>query len=681
MDLPNNYALLKADWKKNFRVNLELYGAREQEFLPFALPEDLLGLSALDVLEILRERYGSYLLTALSPDQTIHSPVRNQLNSDWLKSVNMVGVNIRTIGNFWNLIKYALTLPQIQSSIHILPIWEPGVVSSLYGISSWHINPEFFSYELQNSVPKLNTVEKQLKVVVNILHLMGKTVGMDVIPHTDRYSEIVLANPAYFEWLQRKEFDIINHSANLHRRVEQEILNWLNQYGSADAWIDYPRDTFSFFVQFPEEARTQVLFGHKGNLNARNNRRNDLISHLYYCGLEPVPATMGPPYRGLEVDKREEAKTVDSEGRIWRDYQIINPQKFSRAFGPLTRFKLYERLEDNQNWAVDFEEPRIPVWQYIKKKYGDIQATYNFDFMRGDMSHVQMRPNGVAGKIDDYYDLHRSIKHHIQQTTPHFGYFGETFLAPPDEMAYGVEEDHLELSVADTTLGDLQSIPVGTKEFLYQFSRYYEIGQTRSFTPNFTVMTADKDDPRFDSFYLHGNVARLFIAFFLDMPSYMGLGFESRDIHTQPAPNEQYTKLYVFQIDKGPKTTNGPYQWGQNGQLFYQLTRLKVYADSIREIINGESSQWLLPPDPKGARKVIAWTIKSNPTYIFIANLGTSTIQKIEIPINTKAEEKELWQLDFVELDASPNSLLEYNGFLKMKALKAGAIYVFKKEI
>ena len=56
----------------------------------------------------------------------------------------MVGVNIRTIGNFFNLIKYLLTLSDSQNSIHILPIREPGVVSSLYGKTSWNINSEFF---------------------------------------------------------------------------------------------------------------------------------------------------------------------------------------------------------------------------------------------------------------------------------------------------------------------------------------------------------------------------------------------------------------------------------------------------------------------------------------------------------------------------------------------------------
>jgi hypothetical protein len=36
----------------------------------------------------------------------------------------------------------------------------------------------------------------------------------------------------------------------------------------------------------------------------------------------------------------------------------------------------------------------------------------------------------------------------------------------------------------------------------------------------------------------------------------MSLGYEQRDPHPVPAPNENYTKLYVFQLDEGPKATH-----------------------------------------------------------------------------------------------------------------------------
>jgi hypothetical protein len=135
-------------------------------------------------------------------------------------------------------------------------------------------------------------------------------------------------------------------------------------------------------------------------------------------------------------------------------------------------------------------------------------------------------------------------------------------------------------------------------------------------------MTADKDDPRFDAFYLGGSEVRLFIALFLTaMPSYMALGFETRDAHHTPAPNEYYTKLYVFHMTEGPKATHGPYVWGKNGHLFSAITRLRRYADAIWPAIVDRPVRWLLPPDATAQSKVLAWTQADTPTYVFLANI------------------------------------------------------------
>ena len=624
MNFPETYEDFRQSWTNNHQTAISLYIAKNQTFIPNLLPEQAVQMPAVQLAYILEKRFGQQdFYNALNPENTIASPVQNHENANWLKTANMVGINVRTIDSFWNVIKYSLTLPKSQSSIHLLPIWECGVVASLYGIASWNINPAFFDIELAAAFPHLNTVEKQLKVVSNLLHLMGKTVGMDVIPHTDRYSEIALANPQFFEWLQRKEFEIVDHSENLHEEVQSSILDFIYQYGGTFSEY-YPRQKEKFFDNnvFSEENRLRFLFGEKNNLEGRTQRRNKLISHLFSEGYEPVPATMAPPYRGLKVDNREEAKTVDEDGRIWRDYVMTKPEGMSRVFGPLARVKLYESKNDNFDWEIDFSKPRYEVWEYMAQKYQGFASQYNFDFMRGDMSHVQMNPNIIPSKPDIYYDIHKYIRRKISQEKPYFGYFAESFLAPPNSMAYGSEEDHLEDSDTDTTLGDLQSMVVGTERFISEFSRYHDLLTTRKFAPNFTIMTADKDDPRFDEFYLKGNEIRMFMGLFLtDMPSYMALGFEQRDPHPTPAPNEHYTKLYVFQLSKGDKATHGKYVWGKNGRLFYNLSVLKTISDKISPNIDNQEIEWLIKPDIKGENKIIAWTQKKNHQYIFVVNL------------------------------------------------------------
>ena len=623
MNIPNSHDDFCRFWTNNQQQAIMSFINGQYHFIPNLLPELAVQMPTQQVAYILEKKLGQHsFYQAINPQNTIESPVASQQDGQWLKTVNMVGINVRTIQSFWNVVKYALTLPASQSSIHLLPIWECGVVASLYGMASWNINPEFFDQELARTYPHLDTVEKQLKVVVNILHALGKTVGMDVIPHTDRYSEIALANPCYYEWLQRKEFDIINHEANLHEKVQERIFAFLQVEGSATNKV-YPNNALDFFNNqlFTEADRIEVLFGIKKDLGARNKRRNELISYLFAEGYETVPATMAPPYRGLAVDHREEAKTVDEDGRIWRDYIITKPQAMSRVFGPLSRFKLYEPINNNAQWEINFDAPRSEVWQYVAQKYEYFSHEYNFDFMRGDMSHVQMMPNGTPDEPSLYYDIHKYIKNYIRQTKPSFGYFAESFLAPPNLMAYGVEEAHLEGSDTDSTLGDLQSMVVGSPRFVAEFARYHQLAQTRRFAPNFTIMTADKDDPRFDEFYVKGNELRLFMALFLtDMPSYMALGYEQRDPHTSPAPNEHYTKLYVFHLSEGEKATNGPYIWGKNATLFRNLTFLRQIADTILPTLATSPIQWLIAPDTLGIKKVIAWTQATNPKYVFIVN-------------------------------------------------------------
>jgi hypothetical protein len=644
--VPKVYQQFRDVWARDRKSLLDAYIGRQVSFVPNLLPEQALQLTAVETLRILRARLGSQVDDALAhtgpaPTPSIASPVTSEPDGSWLKTSNVVGVNVRTIGSFWNVVKYALTLPQALDSIHLLPIWEPGVVGSLYGISSWQINSEFFSPELATASPALDTVERQLRAVVSLLHALGKAVGMDVIPHTDRFSEIALAQPHYFEWLQRQATQIVDHSDNLHTEVQDRILEFLAAHGPAVARENYPdsrRELFS--PALPEEKRLRILFGRPEDRAGREKRRNQLVKHLYAYGFEPVPATMAPPYRIIRVNP--DTSYTDSEGNIWYDYSITEPQAMSRVFGPLARYKLYGRLDDNARWEIDFDRPRREVWHYICERYSDVQSRFGFDFMRGDMSHVQMRPGGVPEIIDDYYDILRAVKRYIQEKNEVacFGYFAETFLAPRNIMVYGDEVDHLEASDAEVTLGDLQSTAVGSPEFLQRFRWYYDLRATRSFAPSFTIITGDKDDPRFDRFYLSGNALRLFIATFLtDMPSYVALGFETRDIHHQPAPNEHYTKLYVFQEKVGPKATSGPYIWGQNGALFHSVTRLRLYAEGIFAQIRGRPTRWLILPDATGEQKHIAWTQgDGKPDYVFVVNTdAVHDIQNVKVPCTADA--------------------------------------------
>lgn len=625
---------------------VEAYVAGDTSFVVGLRPQDAVATPLNEVLELLIRRYGDAIAIALSDaavdfarplaelPEAVRSPRSSEPDPSWLKRTNMIGINVRTVGDYGGVVKYMLTLPASTDSVHLLPLWEPGVVQSLYGIAAWNLNTEFFSNELYGYAPNLDTVRKQLRATSNLLHVMGRTIGVDVIPHTDRFSEPTLGNPDLFEWMSVRDRQIVDHSDGLAGTVEEAVFAWIVDRGPALEGDAVPESVEGLF-HLDEGARLRLLFGDQDRVFERTERRVDLIMYLKRIGLEPVPATMGVPFRGIEIDPDPAHTTVDHHGMEWPDFVISEPEYMSRVFSPLARFKLYERLDDNARWEIDFNRPRTAVWDYVCRHYAEAQHIGNFDFMRGDMSHVQMRPDGVPDVIDEYYDILTAVKTHIQRSaeTPWFGYFAETFLPARDVFQFGEELDHLEASLADVTLGDLQSTVVGDHEYLRRFRRYLDDLATRRTAPAYTLMTADKDDPRFDELYRDGNEARLFTALFLpDMPSYVGLGFEIRDVHWDPVENERYTKLFVFREDGDSNTfpskarSGDDFIWGENDGLFARVTGLRVFAEATLPGIAASTTDWLIPPDATTLRGIAAWT--QNPTtvprggdrYVFLVN-------------------------------------------------------------
>jgi hypothetical protein len=249
--MSDSIANLQADWNRQYRQYTDTYQSGQLSFIANLLPQTAMQFTVYQTLDMLHKRLGNDVLRkALNPAETVASPATQYSDGSWLKKSNMVGVNVRTIGSFWNLINYTLTLPASHDSIHLLPIWEPGVVGSLYGMVSWQINPEFFDVSLASFVPALDSVEKQLKVVTNLVHALGRTIGMDVIPHTDRFSEMVLACPSLFEWVQRnvkqgKPAELADHSSYVYRYVEEAIWQFLKFHGAADSTqLTFPKDSF-----------------------------------------------------------------------------------------------------------------------------------------------------------------------------------------------------------------------------------------------------------------------------------------------------------------------------------------------------------------------------------------------------------------------------------------------------
>src|SRR5665811_160873 len=266
----------------------EAYATGDTSFVVGLRPQDAVATPLSDVVELLIRRYGDAIAVALSDTavdlarplaeipEAARSPRSNEPDSAWLKRTNMVGINIRTVGDYGGVVKYTLTLPATTDSVHLLPLWEPGVVRSMYGIAAWNLNTEFFSDELYEYASNLDTVDKQLRATSNLLHVMGKTVGMDVIPHTDRFSEPTLCTPDLFEWMSVRDRRIVDHSDGLARTVEEAVFAWIVDRGPALSGDAAPESVEQLF-NLDEATRLRLLFGDKDGLFERTDRRIDLI--------------------------------------------------------------------------------------------------------------------------------------------------------------------------------------------------------------------------------------------------------------------------------------------------------------------------------------------------------------------------------------------------------------------
>jgi len=211
--LPKTYAEFRDYWHRGRDIVQQAYAEGRHSWLFATLPPDALELSVPETVGILSARHGRVIDSALAaehcdpllPVRELPAQLQGPLacragtsggdgaattgrlgdgafaadtrrgpageggvTTDWIRRANVVGINVRTVGGFFGVVKYLLTLPSFYNAVHLLPIWEPGVVGSLYGMSSWEINPEFFDPALAEEFPHLDTATRQLRAVTNL---------------------------------------------------------------------------------------------------------------------------------------------------------------------------------------------------------------------------------------------------------------------------------------------------------------------------------------------------------------------------------------------------------------------------------------------------------------------------------------------------------------------------------
>lgn len=557
-------------------------------------PEKAISWDFKTSVENLSKIIGKDATRAILKGKNIKSPVSECNNGDWIKESKIIGINPRAIGNYWNIAKYAMTFP--EDSIHLLPLFEQGCSGSLYSPLNWKLSDEFMDKDLISI--GFDTPEKQLKLVNNVLHAMGKTVGMDFLQHTDRFSEEVFINPECFEWIKlddsksRELFFPEVEPDLISEEVKDVIKSFIKINGNAQGEKASPILIENLFGEkISNQKRGEILLGN-GNVNERNKRRLELMNAVRKAGYETKPVHIESPLIPVYFDKIHHNDTTD--------WAVFKDNRSNKIFGNLTAFKLYHT---DRYGNIDKTRPNTKAWDYICNHIKDFQNEYGFDFLRADMGYLDY--------LDDNRDLHASIKKSVQDNgAKYFASFGECFSPECMDNPWILDKKNY-----DAVLGNLHYKEVLNNDFLDTVKRY-------NFNPNYkisvTSITADSDQAVYNNLYDKlSNQIRVFLGLFLNQPSYTGMGIETRDIN--PTDGKNLTKDFIN--DWGiPK-----YEWGKNKNFFKIISEMRNLYSNIRKTIHNQLHYWLYTSDNSVASWFYYDKKSKMPSYLFVVNADEHT--------------------------------------------------------
>jgi hypothetical protein len=562
-------------------------------FLPHT-PEQALELSWDQLVPLLKIKVGAANFETLMANQPIASPKADEKNGEWLKQSKIIGVHPRIVGTYLGLVKYAMTFP--EDAIHLLPVRTPGAGNSLYAPIRWDTSTEMMDPEL--SKLGLNTPEKQLKWAINALHAMGKTVGLDIQPHMDRFAEPVFTHPDLFEWayINKSTDNMISQQNTLSREVSLALMQYL--YSNLPEGVSASDVNQLYFPTTSEEKRGEILFGPISNPEVRQARRIALMNYLRSLGYETLPTPMFyhcRPFRYL-------GEKNDGKGNTWAEFDIPDRPEYAemrstRVFGSIAPFKWHH----TENGIPQTHRPNYPVWDYYAHHIQDDVKAFGFDFLRVDMPYAYLstkedRPPSPLGRPYPK-SIWEYVKQRCQAVQPHTATFAEAFFDP--KSTQGNHEDphqHIGEHQFDVALGNQQYqdldeswMEKARKLNLITFFKQlpYKISHC--------VMTADSDDAKFNPKYPShiANRIRLFAALFLNQPSYMGCGFEQRaDQNGHPALNtpQKYTRHF---IDGNLKRMAITFKWGMGIPLSQSLQRIRKTYQKLQSKLAPLQHRWL----------------------------------------------------------------------------------------
>lgn len=559
----------------------------------------------------------------------IYKPYLAPDNIDFNK-IKIIGIHPRIAKTFGGIISYAMTSP--NEGVHLLPLLEPGCANSLYAASSWNVNNEFMDAELTSK--GYDTPEKQLKLTVNVLHSLGKKVGIDVVPHTDRFSQQVFTNPDCFYWIHVENEGGKDVGKYLQKTdgVKQTVKEFLETNGDING-KKINGKTLEKLYELSDEERERIIFG-KADKEKRDTRRVELMNAVRAKGYETVPVSIESANR-LPVFDKYNSIIVDGKKITWAEFKFpddfeygyelykvhedrVNPPK--GLFGNLTPYKFYD-IDDKGFFKSDSMNKKTV--DYFANKVSDFVNEYHFDFSRNDMMHLQYSQANKKSQTQQTDEAWHHIKNKIKEKNPDFKFFGEIF----GENIYTEGLKDAENKRTDVILG--ASHYKKGQNFTDLVKKYSK--SDSKVKQAVTVMTTDLDEPVYNDL-LKPNLIKLreFYKWFMPLPGYSAIGYETKE--DKPKEKREAYTLNFTNVDN--VNNYAPFEWRKNNKLYFQMSKMQMVYDKIKSTIKKQNLLWL----GNSSNTWMYYDKNTNlPSYVFITNPDTERVKpkiSIENPFN-----------------------------------------------
>ncbi|WP_143315914.1 hypothetical protein [Clostridium sp. HBUAS56017] len=304
-------------------------------------------------------------------------------NIKWMMESDFCFVNIRALGKdvaeTGNIIDAVKVIPSLRvNGIHLAPFFECSHGIVYCQDSFYRINEEIVNlYYLRENVEPI----EQMKFLIDCIHILNKSVGFDVTPHTSWNSKLRLDRPELFRWVR------LNKSKNdLYDNMTID-----SQYEDKCQKV-FKEDISKIVNEIKDKYSVKRLDEVDSNLELCKEATQKINKELQNEGYFTVPPHT---WNGVGVpDFKKYAENIHMP--IWSYLDINGDDQGQHAIWLHSSLYIHKGMYGNQlpaqisgDTKKDEVQRNEEVILFFNQYLTEVVERYNFDFIRMDyIDHI-----------------------------------------------------------------------------------------------------------------------------------------------------------------------------------------------------------------------------------------------------------------------------------------------------